>query len=1191
MQSSEVDYRERGEHIKNLLSSYYGTGPALPPTTSAPLPPLPPPTPLAAAARSGPAPPSAAADAPRQAPHPPSDASASAASAAAAATASDRQLAHLLRTAPLGRLLAEHRGLSREIRHLGSDLQQLVYENYGRFIGATDAIRAVKGGVDGLGPGLERARGLLAEAGREARAVDARLARRRGQVEALARAQALVGHLQTLADAPARMARALASSPPPGGAGAGGGLEAAVSIYAEAAPALRRLAPRSPLLAQAAADAEGVAREISARLRAQLAASAAVASGASGPGGRPPSRAHAAAGASPSSSAGGGGASSPSAAELRQQRAADDIERTVLLLRQLGEPDESLLDRYLAGRAARAQRVLQEAAAVADALAAAAAAAGAATGVEGAPLAPAAAAALAAWGFGAAAAAEGAAVGTGGATAAEAAGTATVAAAAAEARGGGSSGSNGAPPPPPPPPPLPTLTEFVRALDARLLGPLQETAANVDATFLCGDRAPARRAPLVSAARRAVNGYAAVVRRAADARAALAARAAVAPCPLFSPAATTATGAAPPAATRGGGGGRLDDYEDGQRFSGGGGGGGGSGGPPESPPPPFGEDWGGSDVASALRVAAAGLGALGAAVPELGAGDRVAELGGQVVRAHLAAAFGALEERARGAMERAVLAVSGEPGRGEATAAAEAGGQEEEEEEDGGGQGAAERARALLLSERRRASSVAAAGLDSLLRSLRRSFEGRGGLAELTLGWHDALLAGVHGHAASLLQNLFVRDAARLAALPLARLSCRPGDPRQQTGMAAAGGSTAAAAGTALGASGGGGAPASSPPHSPGQQQQQQQQQQPLRVPAPAPALLLLAALSAHAAETVAARAAALLAPPAFPPPAPPPPPAPGARPPSPPPARHLSSVFDGAGVSRRLATAAHALLVAYAEERGGEGAALARRPDVFGPAASLTAAAQQQQPPGVSGVPRPCCSRDVARFLALVDGEVRGAIDALGRPAQGGAAAAAAGGGAAVGGGGGAATPSVDARQPLHRAGASGSSADDWAAIESLKLESGVAKLFRQAGGGGGGGGSGGVLGAGVGAGVGGGVGAGAAGTASRGGRAGAPLPLSPSALSVVGGSGPGTEALRFTQASVFGAVAASLLRAAVEGVRASSAPLPRAAVAQAQADAMCLRGACWPRVAGGGAAAGVAQLLDDLVGAAAERCAEAGS
>ena len=88
-----------------------------------------------------------------------------------------------------------------------------------------------------------------------------------------------------------------------------------------------------------------------------------------------------------------------------------------------------------------------------------------------------------------------------------------------------------------------------------------------------------------------------------------------------------------------------------------------------------------------------------------------------------------------------------------------------------------------------------------------------------------------------------------------------------------------------------------------------------------------------------------------------------------------------------------------------------------------------------------------------------------------------------------------------------------------------------------------------------------------------------------VFGGGGAGAAALRFTQASAFGCVAGALLRAAVEGVRASSAPLARAAVAQAQADAACLREAAWPRVAGSPAAAGVSQLLDDLVAAAAER------
>jgi len=56
--------------------------------------------------------------------------------------------------ASLEQLLAEHRVTAKEIKNLESDLQQLVYENYSKFISATDTIRAMKTKVDGQLPEL-----------------------------------------------------------------------------------------------------------------------------------------------------------------------------------------------------------------------------------------------------------------------------------------------------------------------------------------------------------------------------------------------------------------------------------------------------------------------------------------------------------------------------------------------------------------------------------------------------------------------------------------------------------------------------------------------------------------------------------------------------------------------------------------------------------------------------------------------------------------------------------------------------------------------------------------------------------------------------------------------------------------------------------------------------------------------------
>lgn len=62
----------------------------------------------------------------------------------------------MLRTSSLEHLLSEHRTTAKELKNLESDLQQLVYENYSKFISATDTIRAMKGRVEGQMPELHQ---------------------------------------------------------------------------------------------------------------------------------------------------------------------------------------------------------------------------------------------------------------------------------------------------------------------------------------------------------------------------------------------------------------------------------------------------------------------------------------------------------------------------------------------------------------------------------------------------------------------------------------------------------------------------------------------------------------------------------------------------------------------------------------------------------------------------------------------------------------------------------------------------------------------------------------------------------------------------------------------------------------------------------------------------------------------------
>lgn len=150
----EEDYAKRAERIKSLLSSYYGAdGPATD-------------------GQDGGA--SAAGQHAMQAPSAAAAAAAQRTSAAGAGpllpgmTAMDspsfnreEHVAQLLRSQPLDKLITEHRTLTRQIKHLDSNMQQLVYENYNKFISATDTIRTMKSKVEGMSSEMNQLKGAL----------------------------------------------------------------------------------------------------------------------------------------------------------------------------------------------------------------------------------------------------------------------------------------------------------------------------------------------------------------------------------------------------------------------------------------------------------------------------------------------------------------------------------------------------------------------------------------------------------------------------------------------------------------------------------------------------------------------------------------------------------------------------------------------------------------------------------------------------------------------------------------------------------------------------------------------------------------------------------------------------------------------------------------------------------------------
>ena len=74
---------------------------------------------------------------------------------------SSRYIDQLLGSTRLPSLLQKHLEMSAEIKSLDSDMQMLVYENYNKFISATDTIRTMKSSVDGMDDKMQTLQQLI----------------------------------------------------------------------------------------------------------------------------------------------------------------------------------------------------------------------------------------------------------------------------------------------------------------------------------------------------------------------------------------------------------------------------------------------------------------------------------------------------------------------------------------------------------------------------------------------------------------------------------------------------------------------------------------------------------------------------------------------------------------------------------------------------------------------------------------------------------------------------------------------------------------------------------------------------------------------------------------------------------------------------------------------------------------------
>ncbi|KAG6557704.1 hypothetical protein Mapa_000469 [Marchantia paleacea] len=118
---------------------------------------------------------------------------------------SDRYMQSLLRRIPLEGLLQKHVEMAAEIKNLDSDMQMLVYENYNKFISATDTIRRMKENVAGIESNMDQLLETVTAVRAKSDGINASLCERRERIEELNGTRSLLRKVQFIFDLPKRL--------------------------------------------------------------------------------------------------------------------------------------------------------------------------------------------------------------------------------------------------------------------------------------------------------------------------------------------------------------------------------------------------------------------------------------------------------------------------------------------------------------------------------------------------------------------------------------------------------------------------------------------------------------------------------------------------------------------------------------------------------------------------------------------------------------------------------------------------------------------------------------------------------------------------------------------------------------------------------------------------------------------------
>ncbi|KAG6422324.1 hypothetical protein SASPL_118892 [Salvia splendens] len=123
----------------------------------------------------------------------------------------DQYMNLLVQKSSLEGLLQKHVEMSAEIKNLDTDLQMLVYENYNKFISATDTIKKMKNNIVGMETNMEQLLEKITSVQSRSDGVNTSLFEKREHIEKLHRTRNLLRKVQFIYDLPTRLQKCIKS--------------------------------------------------------------------------------------------------------------------------------------------------------------------------------------------------------------------------------------------------------------------------------------------------------------------------------------------------------------------------------------------------------------------------------------------------------------------------------------------------------------------------------------------------------------------------------------------------------------------------------------------------------------------------------------------------------------------------------------------------------------------------------------------------------------------------------------------------------------------------------------------------------------------------------------------------------------------------------------------------------------------